>query len=212
MTHTLSSHTDTTLGDMRPNADTLEAVARLVSLYCSADEDTRQRGRDWYPTMRRIVARIARETGTPVRRAVATAAITSPDAQLATNVAWTRTACANHAAKVGRYPNTMAARYGRILRGEIAPERGCGGLKVRSFYRAILGDTDAVVLDRWALRVAGHHRDTATDLQYARIAEIYRIAAAVVGETARDLQAILWTQARDGHRARLTDVHDLIGG
>lgn len=190
--------------------DTL-TLDRLIALYHDATAEQRDRGRAWYDRYRRGCARIARGTNTPLRRVVATAAITSPDAQLVTNLAWARTACETRgAAAVGRYPNAMGAKYRPIIAGDVAPELGCGGLKVRAFYRAILGDRDAVVLDRHALRAAGHHRDTATAAQYARIAELYRRAADTVGESPRDFQAIVWTVLRERGRAKLADIHDLV--
>lgn len=192
------------------------AVESLVALYREATDAQRERGRQWYPLYLRHCHRIARETATPLRRVVATAAITSPDAQLRTNVGWARTACETRgAAAVGRYPNTMRERYGPVLRGDVRPSDACTGEKVRNFYRAILGDPDAVVLDRWALRAAGHPRDTATPVQYRRIADEYRAAAAIVGESPRDFQAVIWTVLRDrltrtdGVAVRLADIHDL---
>lgn len=183
----------------------------LLALYSEATPEQRANGRAWYGRYRAACARVARETGTPLRRVVATAAITSPDAQLSTNLRWTREACETRgAARVGRYPNAMRAKYGPILRGEARPVDTVGGDKVTAFYRASIGDTNAVVLDRHALRAAGHHRDTATPVQYRRIEADYRAAAAAVGETPRDFQAIVWAVQRENGRARLTDVHDLI--
>lgn len=190
---------------------TNETTARLLALYHEASDEQRANGAAWYSRMRRGCGRIARTTGTPLRRVVATAAITSPDAQLSTNLAWTRTACETRgAALVGRYPNAMAAKYRPILQGSSRPVDTVGGDKVTNFYRAILGDDDAVVLDRHALRAAGHGRDTATPLQYARIANEYRTAAALVGESPRDFQAIVWVVLRERGRARLTDIHEIV--
>jgi hypothetical protein len=90
-----------------------------------------------------------------------------------------------------------------------------GGLKVTSFYRAIMGDPDAVVLDRWALRAVGHDRDTCTPLQYARYSAMYSEAAHAVGESPRDFQAIVWTVMReamtrlDGASVKLVDIHNI---
>jgi hypothetical protein len=188
-----------------------KVIARLLTLYAEATDEQRANGREWYRRFATGCARIARETGTPLRRVVATAAITSPDAQLSTNLRWTREACATRgAALVGRYPRVMSAKYRPILSGEAAPGATVGGDKVTAFYRAILGDTDAVVLDRHALRAAGHHRDRATPVQYRRIAALYREASARVGETPRDFQAVVWIVLRERGRARLTDIHDLV--
>ena len=171
----------------------------LAETYSLATPDQIARGRAWYDTYRAACDEIAAEHETPLDAVVATACITSADAQLAANVGWTRRAVASGGAEAaGRYPNTMQARYAPILDGSVPPEDGLGnGPKVRAFYRAILGDPDAVVLDRWALRAAGHHRDTATPKQYQRIADEYRAAAAAVGERPRDFQAIVWIVTRE---------------
>jgi hypothetical protein len=184
-------------------------MSTLLDIYRRATPGQRVRGTVWYTQYRAECARIARETGTPLRRVVATAAITSPDAQLVSNMNWTRAACeSGGAAKVGRYPNAMHARYAPILAGNVSPLAGVGGHKVTAFYRAILGDPDAVVLDRWALRAVGHDRDTCTPAQYARYAAMYREAAREVNETPRDFQAIVWTVLRENGRAKLVDIHD----
>jgi hypothetical protein len=192
---------------------------RLAETYSLATTDQIERGRRWYDTYRAECDAIAAEHEAPLDAVVATACITSADAQLAANVGWTRRAVASRGAEpAGRYPNTMQARYAPILDGSVPPEDGLGnGPKVRAFYRAILGDPDAVVLDRWALRAAGHPRDTATPKQYARIADEYRAAAAAVGEDPRDFQAIVWIVTResavrsDGRPQALADIHE-IGG
>lgn len=190
-------------------------MSTLLDTYAQATPEQRERGRAWYREYRRECARIARETRTPLRRVAATAAITSPDAQLVSNMRWTRSACETQgAAKVGRYPNTMHARYAPILAGNVSPLAGVGGLKVTSFYRAIMGDPNAVVLDRWALRAVGHDRGTCTPLQYARYSAMYSEAAHAVGESPRDFQAIVWTVMReamtrpDGASVKLVDIHD----
>lgn len=191
----------------------MSATHPLHSTYRRATPDQIERGRAWYADFRRECARIARDTGVPLARVVATAAITSPDARLSTNLMWTRKACeARGACKVGRYPNAMHARYAPILSGSVAPLRGVGGDKVTAFYRAIMGDRDSVVLDRWALRAVGHDRDTCTPKQYREYAARYRRAAEVEGEHPADFQAIVWIVLRDdamrsdGARQGLTDL------
>jgi hypothetical protein len=151
---------------------------------------------------------------TKLDRVVHVAAATSPACTVRTNLAWTREAVrTNGAARVGRYPNAMAPRIRAALDGDLL---AVGGLKVTNFARAILGDTDAVVLDRWALRAAGHGRITCTEKQYARIADEYRTAARSVGETPRDFQAIVWVVSRDsatrsdGRPQGLADINTLL--
>ena len=191
-------------------------MSSLLDIYHRATPAQLAQGRAWYDEYRRECGAISRRTNVPLRRVVATAAITSPDAQLVSNMAWAMRACESLGdAPAGRYPNAMQARYRPILRGETAPLEGVGGLKVTNFYRAILGDPNAVVLDRWALRAVGHDRDTCTPNQYTRYTALYSEAAHAVGETPRDFQAIVWTVLRegatraDGRKNTLRDIHDI---
>ena len=83
------------------------------------------------------------------------------------------------------------------------------GLKVRAFYRCILGDTDSVCIDRWAFRAAywgAVEPKTVTTKRYHEAAAAYRIAAArlqvVYPElraqlSPRNVQALVWAYIRD---------------
>lgn len=188
-------------------------MSLLLDTYARATIEQAVRGRLWYADYLRECRSIARDSGVPLRRVVAVAAITSPEARVSTNLAWTRLACATWGSvAVGRYPNVMRARYAPILRGEVRPIDGVGGDKVASFYRAILGDTDSVVLDRWALRAIGHARDTCTPKQYREYAAEYRHVARSVHESPAHFQAIVWIVLRDaatrsdGAKQGLTDL------
>lgn len=196
----------------RRNVESLADANPLVTLYREGTEAQLQRGRAWYPTARRKCAAIARQYGSTTSRVVAVLAITSPDAQLITNLRWAREWAARPGAKVGRYPVVMGARCWKAWHAP-RPSRYVTGDKVLPFYRAIMGDTDALVLDRWALRLAtGSDVTTAANRRNAE--RLYREAASELGESVRDLQAIIWTIGReamtrpDGARVRLADIHD----
>lgn len=93
------------------------------------------------------------------------------------------------------------AKAWRILEGE-DPTEVLSGLKVRAFYANILGDPDAVTVDRWAARIARNDytdKGLVTTREYREIADAYREAAAMRGISARDLQAAVWTYARRLH-------------
>jgi hypothetical protein len=195
-----------------------DAVERVLARYDSASPEQRERGRAWYPAAQRILRREARTHGTTLHRAAAVFAITSPDASLVTNLDWTRAALASRGtAKVGRYPGRMVPAVRAALTGR-RPSEHVSGPKVSAFYRATLGDTGAVVLDRWALREAGYASDSPRNRAAAE--QAYREAAALRGETPRDMQAIVWTVAREQHSrkasenrraaiVRLRDIHDM---
>ena len=88
-----------------------------------------------------------------------------------------------------------------ILRGA-DPLDVLSGPKVRAFYRNIIGDPDAVTVDRWAMRIAladPAHPGTCTARQSREVAEAYRSAASELGIAPRALQAATWVYFRRLH-------------
>jgi hypothetical protein len=72
------------------------------------------------------------------------------------------------------------------------------GLKVGPFSDAILGDFDALVLDRWAYRAAGVS-DVPRVGERRAVIEAYKRAAKAMGWTLRETQAIIWVTYRDSN-------------
>lgn len=172
--------------------------ANLRRAYRAATAKQRRRGREWYDAYRIECIAIARETGVDYERVAAVAAITSPDAKLIQNIDWTRKACADGGG-AGRYPADQRPKVYRALydRDERVAD-AARGPKVGAFRRAILGDPDALVIDRWAAYAAGERRDRAPNAKLRATLEAeYRAAAAWAGETVRDFQAIVWIQVRE---------------
>jgi hypothetical protein len=92
----------------------------------------------------------------------------------------------------------MRAQAWRIANGE-APLAVLNGPKVRSFWANIMGDTDAVTCDVWAVFVALGRKDermVSTPARYRMVADAYRRAAAILGVTPRGCQAAVWVDAR----------------
>lgn len=190
-------------------------VTALLALYESADAEVVRRGREWYSAAQSECAAIAADSGYTVTQVAAVMAITSPDAQLKTNITWTRAACESRGrAKVGKYPNNMRPKVRAALKDAANPGQYVTGPKVSAFYSAIIGDESAMVIDRWAAFAAGHEdRKTPPGAKSRRIIEAaYREAAALVGETVAAFQAIVWiivreTTARsDGRIHKLADI------
>lgn len=88
----------------------------------------------------------------------------------------------------------------RILQGE-APLVVLGGDKVRSFYRNLTGDDDAVTIDRHAIEIAGwtgaKHDNRDNNKNYARIAFAFRAAAEDLNLTPCGIQALSWVYWRE---------------
>jgi hypothetical protein len=188
-----------------------EVERQLVALYDQASPAVRRRGRAWYPETNRRLREIAQRTGTTPAHAAAVFSIVSPAAQLTTALNWTEEILEGKRAG-GRYPNVQGPKIEAALAVR-RPVHRISGPKVNAFYRAIMGDTTALVLDRWAAYAAGHQRDR--DIPRAVRREIeaaYRAAAAACGETVRAFQAIVWIHVREstprsnGVLPRLADV------
>jgi hypothetical protein len=114
-------------------------------------------------------------------------------------VRWTRDIVGAHLASETVPAVSTGANRAKAW-SELNGEPALSGPKTSTFTRAILGDTDAVVIDSWTLRTVGLRPDakvTANRQQW--ITAAYTEAAAIVGESPRDLQAILWCAIRGSH-------------
>lgn len=188
------------------------AETTLVSLYEKASPCVRRRGRAWYPETNRQLREIAERNNCPLSHAVAVFTIVSPAAQLVTALRWTEEILAGERIG-GRYPNAQAPRI-EAATSTRYPVTRITGPKVNAFYRAIMGDTEALVLDRWAIRAAGHSKLYSEVPRWLRreLDGAYRTAAAACGETVRAFQAIVWIVCREttptarGLTPRLYDV------
>jgi hypothetical protein len=127
-----------------------------------------------------------------LRTVVAIVAVLSQRVAWRTNLDWASMALD------GTLPPHLAvvrAKVQRLLSGE-RPERVLAGPKIVEFYRAIMGDTDAVVLDTWMLKMLRHHRSSATPNQHARLAAVLERDAALVGVPPAVYQAVVWCAIR----------------
>lgn len=75
-----------------------------------------------------------------------------------------------------------------------------GGDKIQSFYRALRGDKDAVVLDRWMIRALGlpSSKSSLAENDYRLYAQIVRNLASDADMSPRQFQAAVWEGARVG--------------
>jgi hypothetical protein len=98
----------------------------------------------------------------------------------------------------------FAERAAAILNGA-RPLDVLGGYKVRSFYRNITGDTEAVTVDVWAHRAAlgdiTLHANRSSSLlrngkRYRAIANAYRQVAPDYGLRPSEFQAATWVAVR----------------
>src|SRR3990172_1120493 len=195
----------------------MSATQTLIDVYDHSPPSVRRRGRSWYPEARRLLTRLAEEHSRPLAQVVAIFAITSGDTQLTSNIRFTEQVLRGER-KAGRYP-TFQAPLIELALSSSQPGQHVRGPKCSAFYRAIMGDTDSLVLDRWSVRAAGIVRER-KDLNVTIRRELdasYREAAKLCGETVRAFQAIAWIAVRESTpngRAvipRLVDIHAFSG-
>lgn len=69
------------------------------------------------------------------------------------------------------------------------------GPKVRAFYRALVGDDSAAVIDVWTVRAAGW-LTSLTERAYALVSRALEIAARKLNTSVTRLQAVAWVAVR----------------
>jgi hypothetical protein len=165
----------------------------------SQREDHYRDGATWYTDSRRFARRLARETGASERTAAGVIAALSPRQTWAGNQ---RAARAVLVAAQRRDRQPPRVGLGRSVAQAWAIAHGArplsvlSGPKVRSFYRNLTGDLQAVTVDVWAARAAGVDPDRLTPRLYELVAGAYIAAAQEVGVPPAVLQAIVWTEIR----------------
>lgn len=170
----------------------------IVATVRDAQPGLLELGRDWYPAAHAAAETLSAGTPYTVRQCADVIAALSPRNPWAKNLEHAATAVDAH--RAGRPMPTVGLRQNMrwawaILNGATL-EDVCKGPKVRTFARAIMGDTDAVVVDVWAARAAGLERTTFTPNQYAAAVDAYRAAAAILALTPRETQACAWVAIR----------------
>lgn len=179
-----------------------------MAAYGAATLDDVELGRAWYPSAYRVAEQLsARYSIVDPSRAAAVIAALSPQTRWRQNVT---SAKAVLAAVAEDRPVRGAVGWGanidkatRIARGaplSHGPGDAFGGEapKVRNFWQAIIGNPRAVTLDVWTMRAALGRMTVPTPKRalYRRGSGWFVEAAAIVGESPRDLQSIVWASVR----------------
>lgn len=181
----------------------------LIAAFERATADDLAQGLGWYELARDIADSfdgVTREQGAGVIAAM------SPMMSWGANITIARRLIARYVAGKpqplsGFGLGANVAKAWAILRGE-APLVVLRAPKTRSFYQNIMGDPDAVTIDRWAVRAAEGdptHPGTVSNAQYGRYADAYREAAVELDVHPRELQAAVWVYYRRTHARVVLD-------
>jgi hypothetical protein len=173
-----------------PDHETM--VLNLLGHYEEATDD----GHEWYRESRRYARQLTREYGGGLGRCAGIISALSPQVQWHVNKrmaaqvmehGWPQEGCLS----------LSANRAHDIWMGD-RPLTVLGGPKTRAFYRAMMGDEGAVVLDTWMAAALEWPHNSFSARQYERCALALREAAAVASLTPATFQAVVWTKVRGG--------------
>lgn len=207
------------MGTRKPLLRTLQPQAdRIVATLWDATDEELSHGMAWYRLAYAHAARLSPDSpsvGAGVLAALSPQMGWGRNVEIAEEVFRRGTALG---VKGQTSRNLQKADY--ILSGTYAPLEILGGNKVRAFYRAIMGDATAVVIDRHAFAVAiGREADDSDRAVLSRVGVYDQFAHAYVTAaesfarqthgaltlTPAQVQAVTWVTWRRQHGA---DWHD----
>jgi len=92
------------------------------------------------------------------------------------------------------YMGVVTNNLNKLMKGE-----QWGGPKLQNFVDALMGDENAVVVDRWIMRAMGRKEHAPRTVEeYNAIAEAVRDRAKAMGVTPAEYQAMVWAGVRGG--------------
>lgn len=170
-------------------------MKRASTLYQRASADAIRNGLEWYPATRLWCREMAERYGVGIDTTAAILAVLSQRKRWRENkLAAVQALKGTPYAAMGQ----MRRKVQRLLNGE-NPAHVVTGPKIRSFWKAIMGDQDAVVLDVWMLKAYGETKKTLTPKQYERLADRLRRDAKRLGIAPSVYQATVWVEIRGAH-------------
>jgi len=168
-------------------------MASILGQYYSATPKQRENGRNWYKLAHLVATEYALRYHTSVSAAAGVIAALSPMKSWSQNLKLAADCLA------GGVPRHMGAnaRLACAIRDGAEPDVALRGRKTAAFWRAIMGDENAVVIDRWMIRALGLPDSTRlTPNQYDTLAAIVTSEAAIADATPAQFQAVVWCAIR----------------
>lgn len=169
--------------------------SNLLRHWLTATPEHKRLGRGWYSQARGLILSLAKKHGRSRCAVAGVVAATSP------RLYWSRNVAVSEVLLAGGTPTGVFGaslnKARRILAGA-KPLCVLGGQKVRAFYRALIGDPTAAVIDVWMLRASGLPDYTRLDRggTYERVVKALRGLAGSLRIAVADLQATLWVVVR----------------
>lgn len=178
-----------------PTVETL--TNRILRVFDRATPHQIETGATWYDEARELAFHLGRNSGYGLEHAAAVISHLSP------RTTWTRNVTG--AISLLMYGEQSEGIIGsNFERAQVSleyddPAESFGGPKTLRFYRNIIGDTEAVTVDVWAVRVAGVDETLLSRVGvYDAIELAYQRAARRRGVEPTTMQATTWIVARNG--------------
>lgn len=184
--------------------DDVERIAlQLVEVYQVTTFAQRKSGRTWYHRANEAVSKLALDTSLDRELIAHCIAALSPLKRWEQNLSMARVMIHRFTtgqtfSNPGTFHRTALTAWACLEGDLITSPRSP---KTKAFALAILGDTEAVVVDSHMMDLCGHHKPWLSLRQYDALATAITMAGLLCGESPRDMQAILWVHKRDGENA-----------
>lgn len=190
--------------ELPPQREMEQRIMRAV-LDCTPQEWAE--GYNWYPNTYEWCQTLALGTTLLPEQVAGVVSALSPRCNWDTNKAWARR-CVEEWLRGATQPppvnNTLNRGKAWAILGGGEPTRILGPMKTGHFYRAIVGDEDAVPVDSWAYALATGerlpHNKGVSRSAYGVIVESYNGAAQRLGLTPRRTQSLGWGRIRKGYQ------------
>lgn len=167
-------------------------VKRFAAHLAKADSIAWHDGKDWYPKAYAIVTELAKRYQVTREVAAGVVAVVSPRVHWKHNINLAHALLGNTYSKGCFRANVEKALD--IIAGA-DPLTVLSGPKVRAFYRCILGDSTAPVIDSWMTHAIGFD-GTCNEKVYAKVSLALQEAAGRFDLPAHEAQAIIWCHVR----------------
>jgi hypothetical protein len=178
-------------------------IKNILATYALATPTIIEDGTLWYATGNAIISDIAANTGYSVERVATVMAHLSPRTMWSRNVLACERVCQDFDKPSGIMGRNWDMAY-NALRSD-NPLATLNGDKVKRFAANLLGDTESVTVDIWAVRCAAGAKWETVNLKhkgvYSAIERAYQKAATKLGIEPAHLQAITWIVVRNGRSA-----------
>lgn len=166
---------------------------RLTRLFDQATPGQLEQGALWYPSALEVAEGLMAADHYGIEVNVAVLAATSPRLHWSRNVKVAGMILYDNTIKPpGMTNRSYQAAIAAISKG---PE-ALTGPKVKAFYRAIMGDEEAIVVDVWMMRAAGIEHDSPNVAERVAVERGIRAVAAKRGVSPRTAQATIWIVMR----------------